>query len=1106
MPLDKQHSNDKRDESPQSGQRNTEEKLCGWLIYRSRGLKASKQRWFQLGEENCKLYYYRHELDLVPIGEITIATATFDFDARNVDKPGQFQIKSDGKDYVLDAGNRQKMFYWLQALQTKRREFNLTRVTVSRDKLGHSSRKQTTIIGGLLSNCAGSSGSVNQPISDIVSDLPEIFVPEPDMGSSSSLSSQHGASTTNAKPPLMSINSFKQTWQSLKLPARLTKESQSQESNSNFYCDLRPSGGCMLLSESTSSLDSTDSLPASDASHVDIVPGEKLRSFSNLSQTVDDNILDSKENTLTSESLNANRALSFGNSWVIFTKQDLDDIQQAGQIRDHALRSSNLLSNVHSKSEGELLNQYGEGESRTRTGSGAVRGKLGQRQTVLDNGKETGSKWVKGHQVQGHIEVNVRKDSGHGKVRGQQGQGQSGVDAGKASRIINTFSNLKKKKFGRRQMSVPNSIKPQVGSVGQGTEGTQKDVGDLQEELNANREIISLLQNRLEQITKKQEAREGISNASDDEKTTMLLERDGQIQELQQELEQANQKCRDLERKLRIADEELKASHDQVTMYDDMLKAKEESLVAIRSQLERDRNASIGSGDQPDVIQSLTTPDSTHSLDKVEMRDIERYKDMCQGYELQHKFLTKEILELNDLRQDDLAREKTLTMNYAKLEAKYYQIMSKYLVLLKQQKEQSPVRDGEGGQEVVSQLLHDALEVDTDDLELRLTGSVDEYDRYGFSRRHNMEETEEETDMDPLINKAAAFERQSEYLNTKVEYADRDASHQVKWENFMVGRGGKLQRCQELKTLIRQGVPHEYREEVWKGCIHYCVGEFREQQGDGYYQSLLQMKATSSMTDPAIKQIELDLLRTLPDNRHYETIESEGILKLRRVLLAFSEHDSQIGYCQGLNRLAAIALLFLSEEDAFWCLVAIVDHLLPQEYFSTTLMAAQADQRVLKDLVREKLPMVHQKLEAHKVDLSLFTFNWFLTVFVDNIPTEMFLRIWDSFLYEGSKVLFRFATAFLKKAEPDILKAKDGLDLNRLLRSIGNRMSNVKQISEYAFNWINPFPMKFLANKRVQHNQDIQVELAELDKIRHGIMIDRANKQQQQDDDCSDED
>ena len=61
-------------------------------------------------------------------------------------------------------------------------------------------------------------------------------------------------------------------------------------------------------------------------------------------------------------------------------------------------------------------------------------------------------------------------------------------------------------------------------------------------------------------------------------------------------------------------------------------------------------------------------------------------------------------------------------------------------------------------------------------------------------------------------------------------------------------------------------------------------------------------------------------------------------------------------------------------------------------------------QRVLKDLVQDKLPKVHLLLEASGVDLSLFTFNWFLTVFVDNIPTETFLRVWDTLLYEGSKV------------------------------------------------------------------------------------------------------
>ena len=61
-------------------------------------------------------------------------------------------------------------------------------------------------------------------------------------------------------------------------------------------------------------------------------------------------------------------------------------------------------------------------------------------------------------------------------------------------------------------------------------------------------------------------------------------------------------------------------------------------------------------------------------------------------------------------------------------------------------------------------------------------------------------------------------------------------------------------------------------------------------------------------------------------------------------------------------------------------------------------------QRVLKDLIAEKLPRLYSHLEGCDVDLSLFTFNWFLTVFVDNIPVETFLRIWDAFLYEGTKV------------------------------------------------------------------------------------------------------
>ena len=62
------------------------------------------------------------------------------------------------------------------------------------------------------------------------------------------------------------------------------------------------------------------------------------------------------------------------------------------------------------------------------------------------------------------------------------------------------------------------------------------------------------------------------------------------------------------------------------------------------------------------------------------------------------------------------------------------------------------------------------------------------------------------------------------------------------------------------------------------------------------------------------------------------------------MLVAYSWYDPQVGYCQGLNRLAAIALLFLEEEDAFWCLVTVVNHLLPPDYYNKTLLGSQTDQ------------------------------------------------------------------------------------------------------------------------------------------------------------------
>jgi hypothetical protein len=45
-----------------------------------------------------------------------------------------------------------------------------------------------------------------------------------------------------------------------------------------------------------------------------------------------------------------------------------------------------------------------------------------------------------------------------------------------------------------------------------------------------------------------------------------------------------------------------------------------------------------------------------------------------------------------------------------------------------------------------------------------------------------------------------------------------------------------------------------------------------------------------------------------------------------------------------LNRIVAILLLFLPEEDAFWGLVYIVEKLMPSDYYGQQLTGAQIDQ------------------------------------------------------------------------------------------------------------------------------------------------------------------
>ena len=231
-------------------------------------------------------------------------------------------------------------------------------------------------------------------------------------------------------------------------------------------------------------------------------------------------------------------------------------------------------------------------------------------------------------------------------------------------------------------------------------------------------------------------------------------------------------------------------------------------------------------------------------------------------------------------------------------------------------------------------------------------------------------------------------------------------------------------KSDKVKKLIRRGIPPEWRGQAW---FFYAGGNEKLNKHIGVYDQIV--KDTKEVHNKDTEVIERDLNRTFPDNVYFARptganapAESEMISSLRRVLVAFAHYQPQIGYCQSLNFLAGLMLIFMSEERAFWLLVILTERIIPKVH-STDLEGVHTDQGVLMLCIKEYIPSLWQilgknfegeRLPEDKIltrlpPITLVTSSWFMSVFVGTMPIESVLRVWDILWYEGSKTIFRIS-------------------------------------------------------------------------------------------------
>ena len=86
---------------------------------------------------------------------------------------------------------------------------------------------------------------------------------------------------------------------------------------------------------------------------------------------------------------------------------------------------------------------------------------------------------------------------------------------------------------------------------------------------------------------------------------------------------------------------------------------------------------------------------------------------------------------------------------------------------------------------------------------------------------------------------------------------------------------------------------------------------------------------------------------------------------------------------------STLLLVHADEEEAFWMLAAIVERILPEDFFSPSLLPSRACPLVLLDYVQEYTPKLHAHLTELGVDLGAICFSWFLSLFTDCLPVEV---------------------------------------------------------------------------------------------------------------------
>ena len=284
-----------------------------------------------------------------------------------------------------------------------------------------------------------------------------------------------------------------------------------------------------------------------------------------------------------------------------------------------------------------------------------------------------------------------------------------------------------------------------------------------------------------------------------------------------------------------------------------------------------------------------------------------------------------------------------------------------------------------------------------------------------------------------IIEKKSGENNETNNNNKDIDELLKINARMEKW-NYMIENYQEFitKKFNKLKERTRKGVPDSLRSYVWQ-----LFAEKDKYYEKDIFQKLESIKIKEELDTVIIK----DLDRTYPNCQLFKDKYGNGQRKLYKVLSNYSKYNTATGYVQGMGFIAAVFLTYMDEESSFFMLHSLMKKYELEGFYLPGFPELKKTFYILLNLEKKFIPKIYELFKKEGMIPSMYASEWFICLFSRNLEFQNLVRIFDVFLLEGYKVIYRFSLAFLKLKENEFLKGKDGLA--SIMQTINQCLENV---------------------------------------------------------------